>query len=180
MNDHDLVAAVLKGNMKAFAMLVEQHKRLVASIVSRLLDDDMEREEVCQDVFMRVYEKIHSFNFDSKLSTWIGTIAFRLAANRLKKLKGRSAWAAEMSSVPEPAKEDREVEDSDFSTFVRGLVDQMPAAYRSVLLLYYIDGYSYPEIVEITKWPEGTVKNYIHRAKAKLRELVEPYVGTEL
>ncbi|WP_421869353.1 RNA polymerase sigma factor [Marinoscillum sp.] len=180
MNDHDLVAAVLKGNMKAFAILVEQHKRLVASIVSRLLDDDMEREEVCQDVFMRVYEKIHSFNFDSKLSTWIGTIAFRLAANRLKKLKGRKALSGDLEAVKEPGREDMQVEANDYSSFVRSVVDQMPAAYRSVLLLYYLDGYSYPEIVEITKWPEGTVKNYIYRAKAKLRELMEPYIGTEI
>jgi RNA polymerase sigma factor (sigma-70 family) len=59
------------------------------------------------------------------------------------------------------------------------LVDQLPINYKSVLTLFYLDGFSYPEIVEITGMPEGTVKNYIHRAKSKLRTIVENSARTE-
>ena len=56
----------------------------------------------------------------------------------------------------------------------------MPANYKMVLLLFYIEGFSYPEIVKMTGMPEGTVKNYLFRAKEKLKKLTIPYLGKEI
>ena len=75
---------------------------------------------------------------------------------------------------------DTRLEDQDFAKFIHKLIRQMPEQYRTVLTLYHLDGFAYPEIVEITGMPEGTVKNYLFRARKKLRELSEPFVGTEI
>ena len=71
-------------------------------------------------------------------------------------------------------------EQKDMTAFVHSLVDQLPVNYRTVLTLFYLEGFSYPEIVETTGMPEGTVKNYIHRARIKLKELVESHAKREI
>lgn len=180
MSDQELVREVLTGDSRAFKTLIEKYQRLVAHMVARLIDNDQDREELSQDVFMRVYEKLGSFKFDAKLSTWIATIAYRMAVDFLKK-KNRRVGEQDLDKIAfQVGEEDSDVEDSDYSAFIQGLIKQMPVSYRSILTLYHIDGFSYPEIVEVTGLPEGTVKNYLFRARKKLKELSEPYLGKEI
>jgi RNA polymerase sigma factor (sigma-70 family) len=87
MDDKQLVKQVLSGSDAAFRLLISKYERLVIHMVVRVIQDDMDREELCQDVFVKVYEKLGAFNFNSKLSTWIATIAFRTAVNFAKKKK---------------------------------------------------------------------------------------------
>jgi len=87
MDEQALVSRVISGDKQAFRLLIKQHERLVAHMVGRLVDRDEDREELCQDVFLKVYEKISEFNFQSKLSTWIATIAYRMGINHLRKKK---------------------------------------------------------------------------------------------
>ncbi|HEX8037738.1 MAG TPA: sigma-70 family RNA polymerase sigma factor, partial [Chryseosolibacter sp.] len=84
-DDRTLVSRVLTGDMHAFKLLIRQHERLVAHMIGRLVKSEEDREELCQDVFLRVHEKLGAFNFESKLSTWIATIAYRHAINHLRK-----------------------------------------------------------------------------------------------
>ncbi len=72
------------------------------------------------------------------------------------------------------------VEEKDMKQFIHKLVNQLPINYRTVLTLFYLDGFSYPEIVEVTGMPEGTVKNYIHRARLKLKDIVAKHAEKEV
>ena len=83
-DDQALVSRIIDGDKQAFRLLIKQNERLVAHMVGRLIDRNEDREELCQDVFLRVYEKISEFNFQSKLSTWIATIAYRMGVNHLR------------------------------------------------------------------------------------------------
>jgi RNA polymerase sigma factor (sigma-70 family) len=177
MDDKQLVKQVLSGSDAAFRLLISKYERLVIHMVVRVIQDDMDREELCQDVFVKVYEKLGAFNFNSKLSTWIATIAFRTAVNFAKKKKLDQVDLDEVAFKVGDEVDITEAEDT--KQFILKLVDQLPINYKSVLTLFYLDGFSYPEIVEITGMPEGTVKNYIHRAKSKLRTIVENSARTE-
>ncbi|MFY0606964.1 MAG: RNA polymerase sigma factor [Cyclobacteriaceae bacterium] len=180
MEDRDLVKAILRNNRHAFAQLIDQHKQLVGHMVAKLIDDPQEREELCQDIFVKVYHSIGTFKGDAKLSTWIATIAYRMAINKLKSLK-RSPEIDELDDIPvELAEWNSEFVDRDFSKFIHHLIGKMPVNYRTVITLFYLEGFSYPEIVEVTGMPEGTVKNYLFRAKKKLKEIVTPYIGSEI
>lgn len=180
MDDKDLVKKILEGNQWAYRELIQKYQRLVVHMVARLVENDQDREELCQDVFVKVYEKLDTFHFDSRLSTWIATIAYRMAVNFLKKKKRRMD-TEDLDSVRfEVGQEDLTLENLDYSAFIQSLVAQMPLNYRSVLTLYHLEGFSYPEIVEVTGMPEGTVKNYLFRARKKLKELSEPYIGKEI
>jgi len=180
MTDQELVNKVLSGNKLASVTLIQQHQRLVVHIVGRLIGNKEELEEVCQDVFLKVFEKLDTFHFQSKLSTWIATIAYRHAVNQLKKLS-RQVSEQDLDKVAfQVGEEDTTFENENFKLFIHQLIDQMPMQYRIILTLYHLDGFSYSEIVEVTGLPEGTIKNYLFRARKKMKEICEPLLGTEI
>ena len=182
-DDLAFVSRVRSGDKQAFRLLIQQNERLVGHMVGRLVRQQEDREELCQDVFLKVYEKLPEFNFESRLSTWIATIAYRHAINHLRKQK------MEYTELPEDerwverfiVREDPEgiLSDKDLEEWVLKLIDQLPLQYKTVLTLYHIDDMSYAEIGTVTEMPEGTVKNYLFRARALLKEKVKEYLGKE-
>ncbi len=171
MDEKQLVRQVLSGSDSAIRLLISKYERLVVHMVARVVADDMDREELCQDVFIKVIDKLGTFHFDSKLSTWIATIAYRQAVNFARKKK---LDLVDLDEVAFKVGENRDVtSEKDMKQFILKLVDQLPVNYKTVLTLFYLDGFSYPEIVKVTGMPEGTVKNYIHRARQKLKKIVE-------
>ncbi len=182
-DDKALIAQIIHGDVQAFRQLIRQHERLVAHMVGRLIRQEEDREELCQDVFMKVYEKLGEFTFQSKLSTWIATIAYRHAINHLRKKKIVVDDIAEEDRFthhfisyhnPEEILSDHEQEE-----MVMKMIDQLPASYKTVLTLFHVDGMNYAEIGEVTGMPEGTVKNYLFRARQLLKEKVKSYLGKE-
>src|SRR6188474_2697767 len=87
VDDRNLVRRIQDGDMHAFRYLIRQHERLVLHMVGRVVSNEAEREELCQDVFMKVYNSLGTFSFQSKLSTWIATIAYRHGLNHLRSMK---------------------------------------------------------------------------------------------
>lgn len=181
--DQTLVASVLAGDMQAFRLLIKKHERLVFHMVGRLVKKQEECEELCQDVFMRVHDKLSEFNFQSKLSTWIATIAYRHALNHLRRQKMM------FSDIPEEERftkrfieeENPEslAEEKDMDRYIVQLVDELPAQYKTILTLYHFEHMTYPEICDVTGMPEGTVKNYLFRARNLLKEKVKKVLGKE-
>lgn len=182
-DDRTLVNRVLNGDMQAFMMLIRQHERLVLHMVGRLVKSEEDREELCQDVFLKVHQKLGEFTFQSKLSTWIATIAYRHAINHLRKKKMFFSEIPEEESFTkrfiEEVNPESVTEEKDLDDFVLKLVEELPPQYKIVLTLYHVDGMSYPEIGEVTRMPEGTVKNYLFRARNLLKEKVKMYLGKE-
>ena len=182
-DDRSLVSRIVSGDTAAFRLLIKQNERLVVHMIGRLIDRAEDREELCQDVFLKVHEKLGEFNFQSKLSTWIATIAYRHAINHLRKKK------IEVSDIPEEESftahfvaldnPEEQVNDEETNKIVLTLIDQLPPQYKAVLTLYHLEEKNYQEIGEITGMPEGTVKNYLFRARQLLKEKVKKYLGKE-
>ena len=182
-DDQALVARVASGDMQAFRLLIKQHERLVSHMIGRLIDNAEDREELCQDVFLKVYEKLNEFNFQSRLSTWIATIAYRHAVNHLRKKKIKVSDIPEEESftahfIAEDNPEEKLV-DENMDELLMKFISLLPVQYKAVLTLYHLDGMSYPEIGIATGMPEGTVKNYLFRARALVKENVKKYLGKE-
>lgn len=183
IDDKALVSQVLSGDRQAFRLLIKQNERLVGHMIARLIDRQEDREELCQDVFLKVYEKLEEFTFQSKLSTWIATIAYRHGINHLRKRKiAISDFPEEESKIERFIAIDDASEtlaDQQLDDMVLQLIDKLPPQYKAILTLYHVQEMSYPEIVEITGLPEGTVKNYLFRARKVLKEKVKKYLGKE-
>ena len=171
MDDRALVEQVLSGDKEAFTRLIRQYEKLVTHMITRLIDDERDREELAQDIFVKVYQKLDDFHFNSKLSTWIATIAYRHAVNFLKKnQKWKMEEDIDQIKFSEGA-EDLTYEQEDYGKYVHKWIQRLPQTYRTILTLYHLEGMSYPEIVEVMEMPEGTVKNYLFRARKKLKDL---------
>jgi RNA polymerase sigma factor (sigma-70 family) len=176
MDDRALVSKILNGNSEAFKLLIRQNQRLVAHMVGRLVKNNEEHEEICQDVFLKVYEKLNEFNFQSKLSTWIATIAYRHGINYLRKQKIAFSEIPEehnfTSQFVSEENPEKQVEQEDYDSYILTLVERLPVQYKIVLTLYHLDGMNYEEIGKTTGMPEGTVKSYLFRARQLLKEMV--------
>ncbi len=182
IDDKALVSRIIGGDTQAFRLLIRQNERLVAHMVGRLIDRAEDREELCQDVFMKVYEKIGEFDFQSQLSTWVATIAYRHAINHLRKKKILISDIPEEDQFTSHFIADDQADalaEQDSEEHVLKLIDKLPIQYKTVLTLYHLDGKNYTEIGEITGMPEGTVKNYLFRARNLLKESVKKHLGKE-
>jgi RNA polymerase sigma factor (sigma-70 family) len=183
MDDQALVARVVSGDMQAFRLLIKQHEKLVSHMIGRIIDNAEDREELCQDVFLKVHEKLNEFNFQSRFSTWIATIAYRHAVNHLRKRKRKvsdipdeESFTSHFVALDNP---EEQVNDDNMDELVLKFISVLPVQYKAVLTLYHLDGLNYAEIGIATGMPEGTVKNYLFRARALVKENVKKYLGKE-
>ena len=178
MNDAELVKHVSIGNENAFRFLVAKHQRLVIHVVGRVVQQQADVEDICQEVFMKVFRKIDRFRGDSKLSTWIATIAYNTSISHVRK-QGRhreSSYDEDpllMNLEKEQVFSHKTVEKEEAKKYLLQLIEKLPVNYRTVLTLYHLEEFSYKEIEEITGMPEGTVKSYLSRARKLLKEKLE-------
>lgn len=180
-DDATLVSLVRRGNAVAFRQLVQLHEQLVFHMVHRIVNQPEDCEDICQEVFMRVFQKIHLFNFQSKLSTWIATIAYRTALNYVRKEDKHQAAPLE-DAIPVPSLERSALEMLEKKgtyQLVHEQIAELPVHYRTVLTLYHLEEMSLQEIQEVTEMPLGTVKNYLFRARKLLKERLEPQLQSQ-
>jgi len=183
MNDGELVQQILNGNSNTFRFLVAKHQRLVMHIVVRIVQRQEDVEDICQEVFIKVFSKLKYFRGDSKLSTWIARIAYTTSISYISR-----KWKNEQSYDESPALIANEkdnganqkfIERDEAKNYLLGLIEQLPMQYRTVLTLFHLEEFSYKEIEEITKMPEGTIKSYLSRARKILKDKLEKVVKIE-
>jgi RNA polymerase sigma factor (sigma-70 family) len=170
-----LIRKILAGDREAFKTIVEEYKRLVCHIVFRMVFNPEDREDLCQVVFIKVYQNLSSFKLESKLSSWIARIAYNSCIDHLKKRKALSldelspigSYQADLAN--EETSPDEYAEKGDLSTRLKIEMEKMPVHFRTILTLYHLEGMSYMEISEIMQLPGGTVKSYLFRARRFLK-----------
>lgn len=177
--EQELIARIIKGDTQAFSILVDNYQNLIFHVTKKILPEQMDAEDVCQEVFVKIYRSIGSFKHQSKLSTWIAKIAYSTALNHLKKNK-RSLT----EDYPEDLinlKTDRDspeelLSKKDTTQYLNRLIDQLPEKYGVVLTLYHLEEFSIEEIKETTGIPEGTIKSYLYRARKMLKDKIKNYL----
>jgi RNA polymerase sigma factor (sigma-70 family) len=183
--DRELIKKSLSGDGEAFRSLVNRYKRLVVRIVHRMVPNETDAEDVYQEVFTRVYQALPRFRLESKMSTWIGRIAYNTCLNHLSKRREvlfedlrteGNAGRIEEALLKSHSLPDRQVERTELVELLETEMERMPAQLRTILTLYHSEELSYREIGEIMDLPEGTVKSYLFRARKYLRlRLISAY-----
>jgi RNA polymerase sigma-70 factor, ECF subfamily len=175
-DDWQLIRDILQGKGGSFEELIQAYKKLVMHIVFRMIHHPADREDICQDVFLKIFQNLSSFRQEAKLSTWIGRIAYNSCLNHIEKKRTflmEDFWRAEQSweevegSSSSPADA---AELSDLKTKVQSEMEKMPANHRTALTLFHVDGLGYDEIAEVMNLPEGTIKSYLFRARQYLKK----------
>jgi RNA polymerase sigma factor (sigma-70 family) len=176
MDSELLVKKTLAGNKKAFESIIEGHQRLVSHIVFRMIQNATDQEDICQDVFLKVYQNLRGFQFESKLSTWIAKIAYNACLSHLEKKRVPlfDDLTPEEQTIDTVSdcnySPDQVVEGRETSSLLRNEIEKMPVHYRTILTLYHLDQMSYEQIGRSMELPEGTVKSYLFRARRLLKD----------
>jgi RNA polymerase sigma-70 factor (ECF subfamily) len=190
--DAALVAALKAGSEEAFGTLIAQYSQPLYSLIVRSLQDPADAADITQEVFIKVFRSIRSFHGDASLRTWLYRIALREASNQ------RRWWTRHKRqevTIDTPLGSG-ETEDGDESMCLgsmltdaadspydqasqaqmRGRVDdalkQLPEAFRNVVVLREMEGFSYDEIAEILEVPAGTVKSRLTRGRSALKQIL--------
>ncbi|WP_075591410.1 RNA polymerase sigma factor [Labilibacter marinus] len=184
MNDIELINQVKKGNHEAYRFLVSQHERLVFSIAQKMTSHhQMDTEDIAQEVFIKVYKNIKSYRKESKLSTWIASIAWKTSIDYVRK---KTRNKIDLSEEPEIFESDfsnltyKSIRENEIKSIVAETIARLPGHYQTVLSLYYLEEFSNKEIQEITRMPLGTIKSYLSRARNIFKTELEKHHGNNV
>lgn len=182
-NEQLLITSVLSHDRKAFETLVNQYKGLVYHIVFPLVKIEADRQDLCQDIFLKIYEKLYTFQFRSRLSTWIGNIAFNTTVNFLKKKRLILSLDTIIDEDDKNNYEDLKNQIIDETPiiesklifeektmFLKREIEKLKPIEKTLLLLFHKDGLSLKDISEVIEMPLNTVKSHLFRARTVLKE----------
>jgi RNA polymerase sigma factor (sigma-70 family) len=193
--DRKLVEKALRGDTNALNAIIKNTEGLVTQIIFKMISNIEDRKDIAQDVYLKTFQNLYSFKFQSKLSTWIGQIAFNTCYSYFEKKKlilpGNSK--NEKETYEEPLEIignkliDISTNETEIQVFQRELsdilnteIDKLLPLYRTLITLYHNEDLSYTEIAQITGLPDGTVKNYLFRARKILRDRILQNYKNEL
>jgi RNA polymerase sigma-70 factor (ECF subfamily) len=194
-----LVAELQAGSEQAFAQLIAQYHQPIYSLIARSLQDPADASDITQEVFIKVFRNIRSFHGEASLRTWLYRIALHEASNQRRWWSRHKRQEIAMESpccsiYDSDADGDAQslgstLADGGCSPFeqaaqeevrkrVEAALREVPEAFRTVVVLREIEGFTYEEIADILRVNLGTVKSRLTRGRAALRALLAPKSGT--
>ncbi|MFN7753702.1 MAG: RNA polymerase sigma factor RpoE [Pseudomonadota bacterium] len=186
--DQQLVERAQRGDKLAFELLVSKYERKLQRLLSRLVRDPAEVEDVAQEAFIKAYRALPTFRGDSAFYTWLYRIGINTAKNHLA-AQGRKVPA--LSDLPgEEGDEDGGALGRDANTpedelmsrqvaeTVNAAMQALPEELRSAIMLREIEGMSYEDIAAMMNCPIGTVRSRIFRAREAIAAQLRPLLGT--
>jgi RNA polymerase sigma-70 factor (ECF subfamily) len=187
--DQELVERAQKGDKRAFELLVIKYQRKLARLLSRMVRDPAEVEDISQEAFIKAYRALPQFRGESAFYTWLYRIAVNTAKNYLVARGRRAPTTTEYSSeeaegfedaelLRDIATPDAELQTKQIANAVNKAVDALPEELRTAITLREIDGLSYEEIAQMMGCPIGTVRSRIFRAREAIAEKIRPMLGT--
>ena len=166
--DAQLVNACREGDRRAMEALYHRFKRRVYSMVARIAGAQ-DAEEVSQEVFMRIYRGLLKFRGESALDTWVYRLTVNAAVSHVSRRPARAEGEEALAHIPTKEGPSR---DPRLAARLENALTDLPAGYRAVLVLHDIEGLSHEEIAEILGCRVGTSKSQLHKARAKMRDLL--------
>lgn len=179
-SDEDLILAVQQGDKRSYDILVGRYKIRLFNFVLRMVSDPELAEEITQDAFVRAYVNADKYRTIAKFSTWLYTIALNLVRNHARRKKrspirrmpmvGQGDEAREIEAPDRSQLPDEELEHSELSGVISGIMVKIPEHYREPFVLREVHDLSYEEIAAATGLKLGTVRSRINRARAHFRK----------
>jgi len=187
--DQQLVERVQQGDKQAFGLLVTKYQRKLSRLLSRMIRDPAEVEDVVQEAFIKAYRALSSFRGESAFYTWLYRIGINTAKNYLVSLGRRASSRSDVQSEDaegfEDAEQLRDVDTPERLMMSRQVVeavdeamDHLPEELRMAIVLREIEGLSYEEIAVTMGCPIGTVRSRIFRARDAISERLRPLLDT--
>ncbi|MBK7664039.1 MAG: RNA polymerase sigma factor RpoE [Sterolibacteriaceae bacterium] len=187
--DQQLVERAQRGDKQAFGLLVSKYQRKLARLLSRLIRDPAEVEDVAQEAFIKAYRALPSFRGESAFYTWLYRIGINTAKNYLVSQGRRAPTTTEFDSEEAETFDDgdqlrdintpeRMLQSKQIGETVNSAMEALPEELRTAIVLREIEGFSYEEIASIMECPIGTVRSRIFRAREAIADKLRPLLDT--
>ena len=188
-SDQDVVQQARAGSEPAYRELIRRYERPVFSLIYRMVRDRELAEDLAQETFVKVLNALGSYRPEFKFSSWIFKIANNAAIDHLRRRQletlsvngaphATTADQVESSSLQVPDRAEsplQELEARELGSLIEQAISRLRPEYRACIILRHIEDRSYEEIAEILDLPLGTVKTYLHRARAELKAMLGPW-----
>ena len=182
-SDFELAQAASKGDMFSFEEIYQRHHRRVYAICLRMLQNAAEAEDLTQDVFIQLYRKIGSFRGDSAFTTWLHRLTVNQVLMHFRKRTVKFEKTTEEGETPVQivggTENPRKMPIVD-KIALESAIEQLPAGYKNVFVLHDIEGYEHEEVARILGCSVGTSKSQLHKARLKLRKLLQKKANPRL
>jgi RNA polymerase sigma-70 factor (ECF subfamily) len=178
VDDSTLIGEVLEGSQEAFRTLVLRYEERVFRVLGRFTRDRMEAEDLAQEVFVKVFRKLHTFQQDSTFYTWVYRIAVNTATDYLSRRKRRRLHLVADNDTLEPPPDGESgaavpLIDRELREVTRRVLDGLPEKYRTILILREYEDLAYTAIAEVLGCSIGTVESRLFRARKRFKEALE-------
>jgi RNA polymerase sigma-70 factor (ECF subfamily) len=177
VTDEEVARRVQQGDKEAFAFVVERYERKLFRYGRKFLSSQENIQDVVQEVFIKTYQAIQSFDTAQKFSPWIYRIAHNTFVNELKRQSKGPIYLFDFDAlISHPIYNDpkpREDEEVEIKKMVEKGVEKLKPAYKEIIILYYIEELSYKEIADVLRVPIGTVGIRLKRAKEALKKIYQ-------
>jgi RNA polymerase sigma-70 factor (ECF subfamily) len=179
-SDVELAQKSAAGDSDAFEQLYRRHFRRVYALCLRMLGDPTQAEDLTQDVFVNLFNKIGSFRGESAFTTWLHRMTVNQVLMFFRKASTRSELTTDEGETPVQIV--RGTEDPNAMPVVDRIaleraIALLPPGYRTVFILHDVEGHDHDEIARILEVSEGTSKSQLHKARLKLRTLLRQQVA---
>jgi RNA polymerase sigma-70 factor (ECF subfamily) len=175
ISDDDYIKRVLSGDSRAFSCLVDRHKAMVFTISMRITEHREDAEEVAQDVFLKMYQALHTFKGSSKFSTWLYSIAYNMAISHVRKSKPNYIPLSDVEyKMPDEEENiivfDDESDDNQRRIALSYALKGLKQDELLLINMYYTQQMSIEQISEITKLSSSNVKVKLFRIRKKISD----------
>lgn len=176
LTDVEIIESVKKGNQADYAVLIDRYKNKAFTMLKRMLKNEFDAEEVLMDCFLKAYNNMNNFKFESKFSTWFYRIVYNTALTKLSNTKRKIE--SEMDSIDdlnylESIYNADDFLKNDMSDLVRKIINELPVKNAAVITMFYLEEMNTDEIADILQISVANVKVILHRSRNLLKELIE-------
>lgn len=191
MDDRKLIEGILRNQELSFKQLIDKYQKLVYSSSFRIVGNTSDAEDICQEVFLEVFNSIDKLRDEDNLSGWLFKIAKNKSISLLRKRNPAKAYAANdiycdqiqlklnnlNSDQNNPA---QKLENAEAREILFNAIDCLPDKQKRVLLMHKFEDFSHKEICEALQLSQASVESLIYRAKTNLRKSLYSYFNNQL
>jgi len=173
LSDETVVGRCLAGEPEAFEILFERYRDQVFALTLRYSGDRDEAADLMQDVFVKVFERLHLFKFKSAFSTWLYRVAVNTSLDRRRWRKRREDPPEDWRQQPSPQRPDAGIREERLRDTLDEALQELPEHFRLVVILKDLQDFAYDEIASILGISRGTVASRLNRGRKALRKVLE-------
>jgi RNA polymerase sigma-70 factor (ECF subfamily) len=179
--DKQLINRILCGDTRAFSIIIMNTENLVTQIVFKMIPVTEDRKDLAQDIYLKAFNSLAGFKFQSKLSTWIARIAYNSCLSWIEKKKlvfpGNLNEEEQNENRGENGlyrsggvESETRLFQKELTGILRKEIERLPPVYQTLITLYHQESMSYEELGQVTGMPLGTIKSHLFRARKMLKE----------